>query len=55
MVIYERIKLYDINKYEYEKFFFNDKELVREYVFDLSIYNKNKVEVILEDVNYKLI
>jgi len=31
MTIYERIKPYDINKYEYEKFLSNDKELAREY------------------------
>jgi hypothetical protein len=55
MAIYERIKPNDINKYEYEKFLSNDKELAREYAFDLSVYNKNKAEVILEDVNYKLI
>ena len=55
MTIYERIKPYDINKDEYEKFLSNDKELAREYAFDLSIYNKNKAEVILEDVNYELI
>ena len=55
MTIYERIKTYYINKDEYEKFLSNDKELAREYAFDLSIYNKNKAEVILEDVNYELI
>ncbi|SFC87976.1 DUF1062 domain-containing protein [Clostridium uliginosum] len=55
MTIYERIKPYDINKDEYEKFLSNDKELAREYAFNLSIYNKNKAEVILEDVNYELI
>lgn len=55
MTIYERIKPYEINKYEYERFLSNDKELAREYAFNLSIYNKNKAEVILEDVNYKLI
>lgn len=55
MTIYERIKPYDIDKYEYEKFLSNDKELAREYAFNLSIYNKNKAEVILEDVNYELI
>ena len=55
MTIYERIKPYNINKYEYEKFLSNDKGLVREYAFNLSIYNKNKAEVILEDINYKLI
>jgi len=55
MTIYERIKPYDINKYEYEKFLSNDKELAREYAFNLNIYNKNKAEVILEDVNYELI
>lgn len=55
MTIHERIKPNDINKYEYEKFLSNDKELAREYAFNLSVYNKNKAEVILEDVNYKLI
>lgn len=55
MTIYERIKPYEINKYEYEKFLSNDKELAREYAFNLSIYNKNKAEVILENANYKLI
>lgn len=55
MTIYERMKPYEINKYEYERFLSNDKELAREYAFNLSIYNKNKAEVILEHVNYKLI
>ncbi len=55
MTIYERIKPNDINKCEYEKFLSNDKELAREYAFNLSVYNKNKAEVILEDINYKLI
>ncbi len=55
MTIYERIKPSDINKYEYEKFLSNDKELAREYAFNLSVYSKNKAEVILEEVNYKLI
>ncbi|MCY6960094.1 DUF1062 domain-containing protein [Clostridium brassicae] len=55
MTIYDRIKPGNINKYEYEKFLSNDKELAREYAFNLSIYNKNKAEVILEDINYKLI
>lgn len=54
MTIYERTKPHDINKYEYEKFLANDKELAREYAFNLSIYNKNKAEVILEYVNYEL-
>ncbi|GAA0076802.1 DUF1062 domain-containing protein [Clostridium sp. CTA-5] len=55
MTIYERIKPCDINKYEYEKFFSNDKELARKYAFNLGIYNKNKAEVNLQNVNYKLI
>jgi hypothetical protein len=55
MTIYERIKPNDINKYEYEKFLSNDRELAREYAFNLSFYNKNKAEVILEGVSYKLI
>ncbi len=55
MAVYERVKPHDINKYEYEKFLSNDKELVREYAFNLSMYNKNKTEVILEDIDYELI
>jgi len=55
MTIYERIKPSDISKYEYEKFLSNDKELARECTFNLSVYNKNKAEVMLEEVNYKLI
>jgi len=55
MTIYERIKPCNINKYEYEKFLSNDKELAREYAFNLNIHNKNKAEIILEDVDYKLI
>lgn len=55
MTVYERIKPNDISKYEYEKFLSNDKELAREYAFNLSVYNKNKAEVMLEEVNYKLI
>ncbi|EHJ00216.1 protein of unknown function DUF1062 [Clostridium sp. DL-VIII] len=55
MAIYERVKPHDINKYEYEKFLSNDEELVKEYAFNLSMYNKNKTEVILEDPNYELI
>jgi hypothetical protein len=38
-----------------KNFFLNDKELAREYAFNLSVYNRNKAEVILEDVNYELI
>lgn len=55
MTIYERINPHDINEYEYQKFLSNDKELAREYAFNMSIYNKNKAEVIFEDVNYKLV
>jgi len=55
MTIHERTKSCDINKYEYEKFLSNDKKLAREYAFNLSIHNKNKAEIILEDVDYKLI
>ncbi|AOR25146.1 DUF1062 domain-containing protein [Clostridium taeniosporum] len=55
MAIYERIKPYDINKYEYEEFLSNDKELALKYAFNLSIYNKSKAKVILEHINYALI
>ena len=55
MTIYERINPRDINKGEYKKFLTNDKHLAREYAFDLSIYSKNKAEIILEGLNYKII
>ncbi|MDU5110841.1 MAG: DUF1062 domain-containing protein [Clostridium sp.] len=55
MTIYERINPRDINKDEYKKFLANDKHLAREYAFDLSIYSKNKAEIILEGLNYKII
>ena len=55
MTIYERTKPCDISKDEYEKFLSNDKELARKYAFNISIYNKNKAEIILEDVNYEVI
>lgn len=48
MTIYERINPSYINKYEYEKFLSNDKGLVKEYSFNLSVYNKNKAEVVLK-------
>lgn len=55
MTIYERIKPYAISKQEYDKFLSNDRELTREYAFNLGIYSKNKAEAILEHINYKLI
>lgn len=55
MTIYERISPKDIDKDEYKKFLSNDKHLARKYAFDLSIYSKNKAEIILEDLNYKII
>jgi len=55
MTIYERIKPSNISKHEYDKFLANDIELAREYAFNLSIYSKNKAEVILEHINYSLV
>ncbi|MDS0525670.1 DUF1062 domain-containing protein [Clostridium sp. SHJSY1] len=55
MTIYERIKPHEINKYEYEKFISNSKELVRKYAFDISIYNANKADYCLKNINYKMI
>lgn len=55
MTIYERIKLCNIGKHEYAKFLSNDGELAREYAFNSSIYSKNKAEVILGNINYKLV
>lgn len=55
MTIFERIKPYSISKNEYVKFLSNDKKLVREYAFNSSIYCKNKAEVILEHMKYRLV
>jgi hypothetical protein len=55
MTIYERTKLSDIKKEEYENFLSNDKTLAREYAFSLSIYNKNKAEIVLDDIGYEVI
>lgn len=55
MTIYERINPCSISKHEYDKFLLNDKELAKEYAFNSSIYSKNKAEVILEDINYRLV
>ncbi|WP_026476817.1 DUF1062 domain-containing protein [Alkaliphilus transvaalensis] len=55
MTIYERIKPCNISKDEYEKFLSNDSELAREYAFNSSIYSKNKAEVILDNINYRVV
>lgn len=55
MTIYERTKSSDIKKEEYENFLSNDKTLAREYAFNLSIYNKNKAEIVLDDIGYEVI
>lgn len=55
MTIYERTKPSDIKKEEYENFLSNDNTLAREYAFNLSIYNKNKAEIVLDDIGYKFI
>lgn len=55
MTIHERVKPHKINRNEYEKFLVNDVNLIKEYAFNLSVYSKNKVEVILEDLKYKLV
>ena len=55
MTIYERIKPCNISKHDYDKFLSNDRELAREYAFNSSIYSKNKAEVILDNINYRLV
>jgi len=55
MTIYERIKPCNISKLEYDKFLSNDRELAREYAFNSSVYSKNKAEVILDNINYRLV
>ena len=55
MTIYDRINTVDIKKEDYEKFLANDKNFVTQYSFNLSLYSKNKAEVKLSNINYKLI
>ncbi len=55
MTIYERKKPCNISKHEYNKFLSNDRELAREYAFNSSIYSKNKAEVFLDDISYRLV
>jgi len=55
MTIYERIKPCNISKQEYNKFLSNDRELAREYAFNSSIYSKNKAEVFLDDISYRVV
>ncbi|AQR95323.1 DUF1062 domain-containing protein [Clostridium saccharoperbutylacetonicum] len=55
MTIYERTKPSDIENEEYENFLSNDKTLAREYAFNLSIYNKNKAEIVLDNIGYEVI
>lgn len=55
MTIYERIKPCNISKHEYDKFVSNDRELARKYAFNSSVYSKNKVEVILDNINYRIV
>lgn len=54
MTIYERINPSDIDRQLYEKFAANDEELAVQYGFDLSAYNRNKAEVVFDDVNYRV-
>ncbi|MDU1414128.1 MAG: DUF1062 domain-containing protein [Clostridium sp.] len=54
MTIYERVKPSDLNKVEYEKLLANDKELAFEYGFDFRMFSKNKAEVIVDKIRYKV-
>ena len=54
MTIYKRIWPCDISNDEFDKFLSNDRELAREYAFNIGIYSKNKAEVILDHINYRL-
>ncbi|GKU25178.1 DUF1062 domain-containing protein [Clostridium folliculivorans] len=55
MTIYERIKPCNVSKHEYNRFLSNDRELAREYAFNSSIYSKNKAEVFLDNISYRLV
>lgn len=54
MTIYERVSPKDIDKEEYEGFLSNDLELAKKYGFDIGLYMKNRAEVILENISYKV-
>lgn len=54
MTILERVNPADIDKELYEKFAANDEDLAVKYGFDLSAYSRNKAEVVLDNVNYKV-
>ena len=54
MAIYERVNPREIDKEEYKSFLSNDKNLVKMYSFDIGIYRKNKAEVILDNISYKV-
>lgn len=54
MSLYERINPRDINKDEYEKLLANDRELIKLYGFNMSMYSKNKVEVDISNISYEI-
>jgi hypothetical protein len=53
--IYERINPEAINREEYDKFLTNNKELAESYGYDISIHHRNKAELILEAIDYRVI
>lgn len=54
MTLYERINPQNICKEEYEKFLANDKELANAYGYDFCIYNRNKAELIMDSMEYRV-
>lgn len=54
MSIYERVNPGDIYKDEYIGFLENDEELMRVYAFDERLYGRNKAEVSMDDIGFKV-
>lgn len=54
MTVYERVNPSDIDRDLYDKFLANDLQLAKEYAFDMSMYSRNKSEVVFDSVEYDI-
>lgn len=54
MEIYERANTGSINPNKYNEFMQNNEELAEQYVFNIDIHNKNKVDLRIKDVEYEV-
>jgi hypothetical protein len=55
MTIYERIRPNEISSSDYDKFLSNDRELACEYGFHIGLHNKNKSELVLDEIKYHIV